>query len=235
MSKRLELDDSYLRNWTSPIQWLSDTEMTLAESAFYPGGGGQVADHGLLKTGGASVPVTCEGVRDNQVILLVGESVSDHPNEAEFELDWERRYHAMRLHTAYHCLVGLAWTLYGARVAGGGMSEGRGRIDFSSEIDRAGIERVVTEANRAIFQGARVSADYLPVSEVQNSPELVKLLKNRAPMTDSSHYRVIDIDDIDREIDGGTHVRDLSEVGGITAGKISSAGRGSKRFKFTVI
>ena len=235
MSKRLELDDSYLTNWTSPIEWLSETEVTLTESAFYPGGGGQVPDRGLLRTGDVSVPVTCEGVRDDQVILLLGGSLSDHPDEAHFELDWERRYHAMRLHTAYHCLVGLAWALYGARVEGGGMSDGRGRIDFSPEIDREGIERVVVEANRAISQGARVSVEYVPVSDVQNTPELVKLLENRAPLTDSSHYRVINIEGIDREIDGGTHLRDLAEVGGIKAVKISSAGRGSKRFKFRVV
>lgn len=235
MSKRLELDDSYLKNWTSPIQWLSETEITLAKSAFYPGGGGQVPDHGLFKLGDDSVPVTCEGIRDGQVLVQLNDTVSTHPDEAEFELNWDRRYHAMRLHTAYHCLVGLAWTLYGARVAGGGMSDGRGRIDFSPEIDRAGIERVVAEANRAISQGASVSIDYIPALEAQKFPELVKLLENRAPMTNSSHYRVIEIDGIDREINGGTHVRDLAEVGGIEAGKISSAGRGSKRFKFTVI
>lgn len=234
LTERLELDDAYLQEWTSPVTWTGDDELVLARSAFYPGGGGQPRDHGWLIDDNTSVRVDCVGMRDGLVILQAAEPVTRKPRRADFRLDWEFRYHCMRLHTAYHCIVGLAWSLYGATVAGGGMSGGRGRIDFSSQIDREGIERVIVEANAAIERGAEVSVDYVPVDETSRSPELVKLIENRAPTTGGSLYRIVEIDGIDKEIDGGTHLSNLSEVGSIVVGKITSAGKGCKRLKFSV-
>ncbi|MDO5726965.1 MAG: hypothetical protein Q4Q03_03465 [Bowdeniella nasicola] len=153
--------------------------------------------------------------------------------KATFHLDWPRRYFAMRLHTAFHALVGLAYPDYGARVAGGDMPERHARLDFTPEIDRAGIESLVEQANREIIRGGPVTVESLPAAQARKQPELIKRADNRIPHS-RVHYRVIHIHVVDRLIDGGIHVADLGEVGAIRILKISAVGRGRKRLKFTI-
>lgn len=234
-TNRLELTDAYTREWTSEIRWIDDFLFTLVDSAFYPGGGGQPADRGWIMTTDQRVPVECIDIKDEQVRLSLTEPLSGRPTTGRFCLDWKHRYRCMRVHTAYHCLVGIAWSQFGAKVTGGGMAEGRGRIDFSHEIDRAGIEDVLRQANAAIQQGAEVAVEFIPADVAATNPELVKLTENRAPKSKGDTFRAILIDGIDREIDGGTHVRNIREVGGVQADKISAAGKGCKRLKFSLI
>lgn len=233
-TNRLELTDAYIAEWTSEIHWIDDSLFALADSAFYPGGGGQPRDRGWIIVADQQVPVECLGVEDEQVRLKLAEPLGTRPATGRFGLDWDHRYRCMRVHTAYHCLVGLAWSQFGAKVTGGGMAEGQGRIDFSPEIDRAGIEEVFRQANAAIQRGAATAVEFIPASAVATNPELVKLVENRAPMSEGGTFRTIVIEGIDREIDGGTHVRNIREVGRVQADKISSAGKGCKRVKFSV-
>jgi misacylated tRNA(Ala) deacylase len=231
--------DSNLREFDA-MMTAADTEartIVLDRTAFYPGGGGQPHDTGTVRTGERSWPVEKVEKRGDEVVHHLGGDVP-LPQAGEIvrgELDWERRYRLMRTHTAMHVLCGTIWREFGAQVTGGQMYLDRARMDF--ELDDLNPERVAqieARANAAIAGGAPVTVRILPREEAFAIPDLIRTKINLLP-EGIAEVRVVSIGDLDTQADGGTHVADAREVGGIRIIGTRSKGKINKRLEIALI
>ena len=146
-------------------------------------------------------------------------------------IDWERRYQLMRTHTALHVLSALVWRHYGAKVTGGNMEPGRARMDFELESMSAEFGREVEERLNGTLAGAHpVRLLFLPRAEALADPDLIRTKVSLIP-DQVDPIRVVDIEGVDRQADGGTHVADTTEVGPVRVVKTESKGKGNKRMR----
>ena len=229
MAEELYYQDAYLRDFTAVVQEQSEHGVRLDRTAFYPGGGGQPNDIGKLLAGGQDWKVTrvkrVEGAIWHQVegeAPAVGTSV-------EGVLDWERRYQLMRVHTAMHILCGVIWRDYGASVTGGNMEPLRGRMDF--EFERMTADRVAEieeKINREVEQGRAIRTRILPREQAFQIPDLIRTKINLLPPA-IQKVRVVEIEGLDLQADGGTHVANTREVGCIRITDYKSKGAINKR------
>ena len=233
----LYLVDAYCRRFTAHVAAVEGEVVQLDRSAFYPGGGGQPHDRGTLTAGartwsltgarsGAGGPwYSLEG--DGGELPAVG-------TELACELDWARRYALMRTHTALHILCAVVWRDYGAKVTGANMEPLRGRMDFefenlSGEFVRELEERVNVEV--AAARPTRV--DFMDRAEADRDPELIRNKVSLLPPS-ITVVRVVGIEGLDLQADGGTHVANTSEVGTISLPSYKSKGRINKRVEITL-
>jgi len=215
--------------------------VVLDATTFYPGGGGQPSDRGVMMR---TVDGRAWTVRTAR--RLGGEIVHElePPGDAELpargdsvsvDLDWARRYALMRTHTALHALCGVVWRDYGAQVTGGNMQPGTGRMDFEFETmsgDLVGaIESTVNEELRA---SRDVRVNVLPRSEAFAIPDLIRTKVNLLP-EGIEEIRTIEIVGLDLQADGGTHVANTREVGGIRVTGYESKGRINKRIRLELV
>ncbi len=233
MTDLLYQTDSYLRAFEATVTAVDEDAhgVVLDRTAFYPGGGGQPADHGTLTFGGATHPVTRAKKHPLGVIHLlppdaplpaVGASVHG-------EIDWERRYALMRTHTAMHILCGVVFRDYGALVTGGNMEPLKGRMDFEFETLRKELIADIQEAvNREVAAARPVQVRILPREEAFQIPDLIRTKINLLPES-IREVRVVEIVGLDLQADGGTHVRNTAEVGYIRIVDYKSKGRINKR------
>jgi misacylated tRNA(Ala) deacylase len=154
--------------------------------------------------------------------------------QVEAEIDWDRRYLLMRTHTALHVLSGIVWREYGAKVTGGNMRPGEARMDF--ELDSVSSEfghEVEQKLNEALASGRPVTVLFLPRAEALADPDLIRTKVNLIPEA-VDPIRIIDIEGIDRQADGGTHVRATDEVGRVRVVKTENKGKTFKRMRIAV-
>jgi misacylated tRNA(Ala) deacylase len=159
------------------------------------------------------------------------------PREGESvraEIDWNRRYLLMRTHTALHCLSGIIWTGYRAKVTGGNMEPGEARMDFELEAMSAEFGREVeAKLNDELAAGHDVGVFFVPRTQALADPDLIRTKVNLIPET-VDPIRVIDIRGLDRQADGGTHVGNTSEVGVVNVVKTESKGKAFKRMRIVL-
>jgi misacylated tRNA(Ala) deacylase len=229
----LFLEDAYLKEFESPVVGLSGREVILARTAFYPGGGGQPADKGTLGVGPVNAAVVDARREGDNVVHVLDKVIPDTVRELKGELDWERRFAHMRYHTALHALSGVIWRSFGAKVTGGQMRADRARMDFSFPgewtVDVVGeIERLV---NEALVEGRPVKVYELPREEAVENPDLIRTQVNLVPER-VKMVRIVEIEGIDTQADGGTHVANTEEVGEVKITGHKSKGRQNKRVEF---
>jgi misacylated tRNA(Ala) deacylase len=229
----LFLEDAYLKEFESPVVGLSGREVILARTAFYPGGGGQPADKGTLGVGPVNATVVDARREGDNVVHVLDKVIPDTVRELKGELDWERRFAHMRYHTALHALSGVIWRSFGAKVTGGQMRADRARMDFSFPgewtVDVVGeIERLV---NEALVEGRPVKVYELPREEAVENPDLIRTQVNLVPER-VKMVRIVEIEGIDTQADGGTHVANTEEVGEVKITGHKSKGRQNKRVEF---
>jgi misacylated tRNA(Ala) deacylase len=229
----LFLEDAYLKEFESPVVGLYGREVILARTAFYPGGGGQPADKGTLGVGPVSAAVVDARREGDDVVHVLDKAIPDTVRELKGELDWERRFAHMRYHTALHALSGVIWRSFGAKVTGGQMRADRARMDFSFPgewtVDVVGeIERLV---NEALVEGRSVKVYELPREEALENPDLIRTQVNLVPER-VKMVRIVEIEGIDTQADGGTHVANTEEVGEVEITGHKSKGRQNKRVEF---
>ena len=233
MTGELFLEDAYLKEFESPVVGLSGREVILARTAFYPGGGGQPADKGTLGVGPVSAAVVDARREGDNVVHVLDKAIPDTVRELKGELDWERRFAHMRYHTALHALSGVIWRSFGAKVTGGQMRADRARMDFSFPgewtVDVVGeIERLV---NEALVERRPVKVYELPREEALENPDLIRTQVNLVPER-VKMVRIVEIEGIDTQADGGTHVANTEEVGEVEITGHKSKGRQNKRVEF---
>ena len=230
MTELLFLEDANLREFSAIVTGVGDGNgIVLDKTAFYPGGGGQPADLGVLVAGDASWQVTkVKRVAGQPVHFLdrepppVGTAVSGH-------VDWQRRYRLMRTHTAMHILCGVIWRDYGASVTGGNMDPLKGRMDFEFETMRQELVAAIEEAvNREVEAARPVKVNILPREEAFQIPDLIRTKINLLP-EGITEVRTVELVGLDLQADGGTHVRNTSEVGPIRITNYKSKGKINKR------
>jgi misacylated tRNA(Ala) deacylase len=238
MTQLLYTWDSMIKGFDAVVARRDDQlhAVTLDQTAFYPGGGGQPCDQGWLQYGGQPLPV-------QQVKKVSGEVWHCLPPEVTLPgkgevvrgvLDWERRYQLMRTHTAMHVLCGVVWRDYGASVTGGDMDPLEGRMDFEFERFSAELVHTIEAAvNQEIEAGHEVTVKILPREEAFAIPDLIRTKINLLP-EGIKEVRTVEIKGLDLQADGGTHVLNTREVGRVRVVKHKSKGRINKRIYVAV-
>lgn len=256
-------EDSYLREFEAHIVALETTDvagaqrlaLALDRTAFYPGGGGQMADRGTLTVGASTLPLA--GLRKADDLVwheLAPEPLAALANQREGEstadaaarlglvvgapisgaLDWDFRYQMMRTHTALHLLCGLIFRDYGAQVTGGQMYPDRARMDFSMESFTPDVARAIeARVNTAIQEDHPIRVYRLPRDEAMRIPDLIRTKVNLLP-PEIAELRIVEIVGVDLQADGGTHVRSTREVGAVKVGKTENKGKQNKRMEITI-
>ena len=229
----LYLRDAYLLAFDATVVEAREQSIALDRTAFYPTGGGQPHDTGQL--GDQSViDVRKEGdlvwhtLADAAPVPEVGSSVSG-------SVDWERRHRLMRTHSALHVLCGVIWNEWRVPVTGGNMEPLSARMDFEFDPLPEGFgPRVEDLVNTELAADRPIEVSFLPRSTAVGDEDLIRTKVNMIPES-VSEIRVVDIVGLDKQADGGTHVRSTGEVGRIRVIKLENKGKGNKRVRLEII
>ncbi len=235
MTKLLYQTDAYLQKWLAEVLAVQDDALVLDRSAFYPGGGGQPADRGSIYWNNHNYQLSA--IKKDGSAMLHWLETSDlyalPPVGARVYglLDWDHRFRLMRTHTALHILCGVIWRDYGAQVTGGNMEPLAARMDFELEHMTANFAQEVEEKINAEVAAAReIAVKILPREEAFQIPDLIRTKINLLPAGITS-LRVVEIEGLDLQADGGTHVGNTREVGRIRVVKHESKGKINKRLR----
>ena len=237
----LFLDDAYLRTFTGRVvEVRGNDQVALDRTAFYPTGGGQPHDTGRL--GEARVTsVRKEGDLVWHTLASPGGSnavagpVPGVGDEVEGDVDWDRRHALMRTHTALHVLCGVIWNEWGVPVTGGNMEPLSARMDFEFDPLPEGFgPHVEGLVNAELAADRPIEVSWVPHAEALGDADLIRTKVNLSPPS-VDLIRVIDIVGLDKQADGGTHVRSTAEVGRVRVVKTESKGKGNKRIRLEVV
>jgi misacylated tRNA(Ala) deacylase len=233
---RLELDDQTLRDWDATVLAAAQDGIVLDRSAFYPGGGGQPPDEGVLLWGGVQTRIA--GARKGDDLYLIpadGDPVPPPGTTVRGAVADERRTALMRTHSGLHVLCGVVFRDYGALVTGGNMEPLSARMDFDlPELPDGFKDAVEAACNAEVSADRRIDARVLPRAEAFALPDIIRTAKNLVP-EDVADVRIIDIVGLDQQADGGTHVASTSLIGKIEVVKIENKGRGFRRLRIRIV
>lgn len=231
MTKKLYWEQPYSQEFTGNVISVDETKVELDQTLFYPRGGGVAFDTGVL--GGLKVIETSK--EGDRIIHTAETPPSFHPEQTlTGRVDWDRRHRLMRMHTAGHLLSALFYSKANCRITGNRIDVYRSRMDFNLEaFDRPQIETFVDEGNRLINNDAPVKTYFLDRDEALKLPEMVKLAE-AAPPADQK-LRIVEIEGIDKQADGGLHVAHLKEIGKIQLLKLENKGKTNRRLYYDVV
>ncbi len=246
MTEALYHTDAYLQEFDATITAVEGQAVALDRTAFYPGGGGQPHDLGTLTVGAQTWQVT-KVRRGVQLNAPTGGAEVWHELEADLSdladltglkahgtLDWTRRYRLMRTHTAMHILCGVIFRDYGASVTGGNMEPLKGRMDFEFETMRQEFVRTIEEKiNVEVAASRPTKVRILPRDEAFAIPDLIRTKINLLP-AGIAEVRTVEIEGLDLQADGGTHVANTHEVGRIRIVDYKSKGKMNKRLEVEI-
>ncbi len=226
--------DSYCRSFDAEVTAIDAAQnaVQLSATAFYPGGGGQPCDTGLLVVNSETLPVT-KVQKGNWHVLdgalpAVGTAVHG-------EIDWEKRYQLMRIHTALHVLCGVVFRTYGALVTGGDMQPLQGRMDFEFErMQRELVDDIEARINAEVAAGREVRVQVLPRQEAFQIPDLIRTKINLLP-EGITEVRTVEIVGLDLQACGGTHLANTAEIGRLRVSDYKSKGGINKRIYLEVV
>ena len=211
-----------------------DGRVLLDRTVFYPGGGGQPCDTGILTIGDDRITVDRVD-QDSRGVWHWVDALPSIGTQVVGEIAWDRRYTLMRTHTAMHAMCGVVWERFQSPVTGGNMTPGEGRLDFEiPQWDPDDRDPIETELNRQLEKARRVEVSFLERGEADQDPSLIRTKVSLLPAS-LREVRIIDIVGLDRQADGGTHVDSTAEVGAIRITKIESKGKGFRRIRFSLV
>lgn len=232
MTEALYLQDSYLRECDATVRSVSqDKYVVLDQTVFYPKGGGQPWDTGRILRGSETFPVVYVGKFSGETSHEVAAPGLQQDDKVHCVLDWDRRYKHMRSHTAAHLLTSILCQETGALITGNALGVDRSRFDFNLEnFDRSIFLQYIAKANELLRRDIPVKTYELPREEAMKIPGVVRMAAAFPP--DIPRLRIVEIENIDRQADGGTHVRNLHEVGQIEFLKAENKGHNNRRVYF---
>ncbi len=227
-------DDAYLRSATARVSSVDGDAVTLDRTIFYPLGGGQPGDTGfLIRDSGERIAVTDtrKGAEPGTVAhrLAPGTGPPEPGESVGLELDWDRRYALMRLHTALHVMS----CVVVAPVTGGNIAPDKARLDFDIDLALLDAERIAAGANELIARGVATETVWITDEELDARPDLVKTMSVHPPRG-AGRIRLLRIPDIDLQPCGGTHVANIAEIGGIRVLRIRNEGKRNKRVEIAL-
>ena len=237
MSENLCYTDAYARS-TNGVVVDVDAEanaVLLDRTVFYPGGGGQPADRGTLTgASGGSWPVTTATKRGADVWHTIDGVLPGVDTQVSAEIDWDRRHALMRTHSALHILCGVIWRDHGASVTGGNMEPLEARMDFEFDpLPEGFVARVQELVNAEIAADRPIQIEFLPRDTALEDADLIRTKVSLIPES-VKEIRVVDIVGLDKQADGGTHVRSTKEIGRFEVVKTESKGKGNKRLRIRI-
>jgi misacylated tRNA(Ala) deacylase len=234
MTDALYHQDAYLKEFEAVVTAVEGQTLALDRTAFYPGGGGQPHDTGTLSDGAHTWHVTKSRKAGPDIWHEVEGEAPAPGTRLHGVVDWERRYPLMRTHTAMHVLCGVIFRDYGASVTGGNMEPLKGRMDFEFETMRQELVREIEEkVNLEIAAARPVRVKILPRAEAFAIPDLIRTKINLLP-EGIAEVRTVEIEGLDLQADGGTHVANTREVGRIRVTDYKSKGKINKRIEVVV-
>jgi misacylated tRNA(Ala) deacylase len=231
-TERLDLLDSTLREWQATVLDVDDNGIVLDRSAFYPGGGGQPPDHGVLLWSGVQTAIV--GARRGDDIRLIpadGDPIPPPGTPVRGALEDERRTALMRTHSGLHLLSGVVFRDFGALVTGSNMDPLTGRLDFNLEEVPPGFKEAVEDAcNIEVTADRAIEAYELSRAKAFEIPDIIRTATNLLP-AEIEIVRIVDIKGLDVQADGGTHVASTQQIGALRVLKVENKGKGFRRIR----
>ncbi|HIQ30021.1 MAG TPA: alanyl-tRNA editing protein [Candidatus Caldiarchaeum subterraneum] len=234
MTELLYLKDSYLKEFEATVVKVDGNRLYLDKTIFYPRGGGQPSDRGVVTIGARSYEVQ-EVVKDgDDVAHILAEDAEGVGEGAAVKgvIDWPLRYAHMRYHTALHIISGAAYRLYKeeAKITGSQIYSDRARMDLALEgLNREKIDAIINLSNEVVNEGREVVYRFVTREEAMQMSDLIRVKPELIPSIPI--LRIVEIKDFDAQLDGGTHVRNTREVGQITVTKIENKGKKNRRIE----
>jgi misacylated tRNA(Ala) deacylase len=228
MTKKLYWEQPYAKEFSAVVVSIDGSNVVLDQTLFYPRGGGVACDTGALN----DIPVT----ETSKKADLIVHTLSSPPSftvgsTVQGKINWDRRYRLMRMHTSGHLLSAIFFAKANCRITGNQIEVDKSRMDFNLDaFDRSLIEGFVAEANKLVNQDAAVKTYFMPRDEALKLPEMIKLAEASPPS--EAQLRIVEIEGIDRQADGGEHVARLKEVGEIRLVKLENKGKTNRRLYY---
>ncbi len=236
-TERLDLADPTLREWECTVVGVDpDRGIVLDRSAFYPGGGGQPPDHGVLLWDGVQIRIvgTVKG-DDLYLVPAEGDPVPATGTAVVGAVEDARRSLLMRTHSGLHVLGGVVFRDFGALVTGGNMEPGEARMDFNLPDLPEGFKATVEErVNAEVAADRAVEVRVLPRAEALAIPDIIRTQTNLIP-PDETEVRIVDITGLDTQADGGTHVASTRQIGRVQVTKVENKGRQNRRVRVKIL
>ncbi|HEV7656954.1 MAG TPA: alanyl-tRNA editing protein [Mycobacteriales bacterium] len=236
-TERLDLADPTLREWPATVVGVDpDRGIVLDRSAFYPGGGGQPRDHGVLLWEGVQTRIagTVKG-DDLYLVPVQGDPVPAAGTAVTGAIEDARRSLLMRTHSGLHVLCGVVFRDFGALVTGGNMEPGEARMDFNLPEVPEGFKATIEErVNAEVAQDRAVEVRVLPRAEALAIPDIIRTQTNLVP-PEETEVRIVDITGLDVQADGGTHVASTKQIGRIQVTKVENKGRQNRRVRVRIV
>jgi misacylated tRNA(Ala) deacylase len=228
--------DSTLREWEATVLSSdAETGIVLDRSAFYPGGGGQPPDHGVLLWGGVQTRIV--DVRRGDEFYLVpadGDPLPPAGTLVQGAIEDSRRTALMRTHSGLHLLSGVVFRDFGALVTGSNMEPNTGRLDFNlDEIPEGFKDAIEAACNVEVASDRAIEAYELPREDALAIPDVIRTAKNLLPPS-IEIVRIVDIKGLDVQADGGTHVASTKQIGAMRVVKVENKGKGFRRIRVSL-
>ena len=236
-TERLDLADPTLREWECTVVGVDpERGIVLDRSAFYPGGGGQPPDHGVLIWGGVQTRIvgTIKG-DDLYLVPADGDPVPPAGTAVTGAVEDARRSLLMRTHSGLHVLGGVVFRDFGALVTGGNMEPGEARMDFNLPELPEGFKATIEErVNAEVTADRAVEVRVLPRAEALAIRDIIRTQTNLIP-PDEAEVRIVDITGLDTQADGGTHVASTRQIGQVQVTKVENKGRQNRRVRVKIV
>ncbi|MDQ3052916.1 MAG: alanyl-tRNA editing protein [Actinomycetota bacterium] len=235
-TERLDLADATLREWQAVVL-ASDAEtgIVLDRSAFYPGGGGQPPDHGVLLWDGVETRIV-DSRRGEDLYLIPadGDPLPPVGTAVRGAIEDARRSSLMRTHSGLHLLAGVVFRDFGALVTGGNMEPGVARMDFNlPDIPADFKDRIAAACAVEVAADRAIRVDNLPVAQAMAIPDIIRTATNLLP-PDLEVVRIVDIVGLDVQADGGTHVASTKQIGRMEVVKVENKGKANRRLRVRI-
>ncbi|MEO8329774.1 MAG: alanyl-tRNA editing protein, partial [Candidatus Nanopelagicales bacterium] len=227
--------DATLREWDAQVVDVSDDGIVLDRSAFYPGGGGQPPDYGVLLWGGVQTRIVgCRRGDDLALIPADGDPLPTVGTAVRGAIEDQRRSALMRTHSGLHLLSGVVFREFGCLVTGGNMEPLEARMDFNLPDVPEGFKTRVAEAcAQEVALDRAIQVSNLPRAEAFAIPDIIRTATNLLP-ENLEIVRIVDIVGLDTQADGGTHVASTKQIGGIEVVKVENKGKGFRRLRIRI-
>ena len=224
-------DDPYKKECEAKILDFGDNWIILDQTVFYAEGGGQLGDTGLIKAGQQEIQIE-NTIKENNLIKHIFNSKFDFEigDNVTCIIDWDRRYKLMKMHTSLHLLC----SLVDAKVTGGSVADGKGRLDFNLDF-KPNKEELKDNLNNLIQGNHNITISWISAEELDKNPNLVKTMSVLPPRTNGSIRMVRIGDNIDYQPCGGTHVKNTSEIGLVEINKVENKGKLNKRVAISLV
>ena len=227
--------EAYARTCEATVINFTDDGVVLDRTVFYARSGGQPGDTGTLRWEGGEARVTDTLKKGGMLMHVVHDKAPAAGTPVVADIDWDRRHMLMRTHTALHALSAIVFRDYGAKVTGGNMEPGAARMDFELESITPEFGREVEEKlNAELFADRPVKVTFLARAVALADPDLIRTKVNLIPEV-VDPIRVIEIEGLDKQADGGTHVRSTGEVGAVRVAKTENKGKAFKRMRIELV